>query len=575
MTENQDNYELNDSGQPDDTSSNEQDQNSEMADDIERQKPQESQDQASEVDCSADSELYSQPDDPSSNEQDQNSEIADDNKQQAPQGSQDQASDVDCSADSETDSQPVDDNKGGMAPDSPEETERDKSQKADSAKGNKNEQSDSRGKKTVIKGGKKPDKYRKHILCRYGKMGNLGYFAHDLDDFPDRASHVIVNTERGLEIAQIVAHDTCHKKGNLTVKESKINQYCSDSCDNFPLDRKGTVVRVAGEQDVREQQHLEDGVAKELNYCKQLIIEQNLDMTLVDAERLFGGERIIFYFMADGRVDFRQLVKDLAQQYQTRIEMRQIGARDEARLVADFETCGRECCCRSFLKVLYPVNMRMAKLQKATLDPSKISGRCGRLKCCLRFEDEVYNDHKKKLPKKNSIVLTKEGYGKVIDTHVLTLFVKVFLTESSRLVVVDLEDIQEFNYTPPEKPEKPAEDEKPKDSNRNSRSRSRDRDRDRSGRSKPKNGNGRPPRDNNNDREDSQKQQDDNQVASQNGSQDDSQQSVDGENKPKKKRRRRRRKKKPAGGDNNNNPDRDSSQGSSDSGSSSGGQGDN
>ena len=111
-----------------------------------------------------------------------------------------------------------------------------------------------------------------------------------------------------------------------------------------------------------------------------------LDMRMIACEHLLGGERIIFYFTAEGRIDFRQLVRDLAREYHTRIEMRQIGARDEARIVADFEICGRECCCKNFLKVLRPVNMKMAKLQKATLDPTKVSGRCGRLRCCLRYE---------------------------------------------------------------------------------------------------------------------------------------------------------------------------------------------
>ncbi len=318
------------------------------------------------------------------------------------------------------------------------------------------EQEQERPRRTTKKGGNKssnkPDKYRKHILCRYGKMGNIGYFAHDIEDFPDDATHVIVNTERGLEIAKIVGHETSHHKGNCSVKESQIMQYAKASCDNFPLDRKGSVVRAANEQDVREQQHLDEGIAKELSYCETLINQQGLEMTLVDAERLFGGERIIFYFMAEGRVDFRQLVKELAQQYQTRIEMRQVGARDEARLVADFETCGRECCCRSFLKVLYPVNMRMAKLQKATLDPSKISGRCGRLKCCLRFEDEVYQEHKKKLPKKNTMVLTPEGPGKVVDTQVLTLLVKVYLN-AGKMIALPLDEILEFNYVVPAEPE--------------------------------------------------------------------------------------------------------------------------
>ena len=126
-------------------------------------------------------------------------------------------------------------------------------------------------------------------------------------------------------------------------------------------------------------------------------------MKIVDAEHIFGGERIVFYFMAEGRVDFRELVRKLAQEYQTRIEMRQIGSRDEAKLLGDVESCGQECCCLQFLQLLKPVNMRMAKMQKATLDPSKISGYCGRLKCCLRYEDETYMDLKKSLPRKRRV----------------------------------------------------------------------------------------------------------------------------------------------------------------------------
>src|SRR5206468_2842099 len=123
-----------------------------------------------------------------------------------------------------------------------------------------------------------------------------------------------------------------------------------------------------------------------------------LEMELVDVEQLFGGERILFYFLAEKRVDFRELVKDLARRYQTRIEMRQIGVRDEAKLLADYGDCGKPVCCNTHMSVMPPVSMRMAKLQKSTLDPSKISGRCGRLKCCLRFEQDVYEEFQKELP---------------------------------------------------------------------------------------------------------------------------------------------------------------------------------
>ena len=164
-------------------------------------------------------------------------------------------------------------------------------------------------------------------------------------------------------------------------------------------------------------------------------------MKIVDAEPVFGGERIIFYFMSDGRVDFRDLVKRIAQEYQTRIEMRQIGSRDEAKLLGDVESCGQQCCCQRFLKHLKPVNMRMAKMQKATLDPAKISGYCGRLKCCLRYEDQTYTELKKRLPKKNTRVKTKHGQGKVVDTQILTQLVMVEY-ESGEKIAVPVDDIK-------------------------------------------------------------------------------------------------------------------------------------
>jgi len=145
--------------------------------------------------------------------------------------------------------------------------------------------------------------------------------------------------------------------------------------------------------------------------------------------------------MSDGRVDFRDLVKRIAQEYQTRIEMRQIGSRDEAKLLGDVESCGQQCCCQRFLKHLKPVNMRMAKMQKATLDPAKISGYCGRLKCCLRYEDETYTDLKKRLPKKNTRVQTQKGQGRVVDTQILTQLVMVEY-ESGERIAAPVEDIE-------------------------------------------------------------------------------------------------------------------------------------
>jgi cell fate regulator YaaT (PSP1 superfamily) len=285
---------------------------------------------------------------------------------------------------------------------------------------------------------------RRSLLVRYGRMGYMGQFRHNERDIPPNIHHVVIKTDRGLELGEIVS-PFYHHRGRFNRADDEVAAYCSKSGPDYPLNPNGKLVRFATEQDRNEQKHLDLNSRKEVEYCQSLIQEMGLPMRLVTAEHLFGGDRIIFYFMSDGRVDFRELVRRLAQEYQTRIEMRQVGARDEARLVADVETCGRECCCKNFLKILCPVNMRMAKQQKATLDPSKISGSCGRLKCCLRYEDEVYADLAKKLPRKGACVLIKEGVGTVMDIEVLAQRVKVAL-DDGRQVVVEVGQIQESNY---------------------------------------------------------------------------------------------------------------------------------
>src|SRR5258706_10028958 len=152
-------------------------------------------------------------------------------------------------------------------------------------------------------------------------------------------------------------------------------------------------------------------------------------MKIVDAEHILGAERLTFFYLAEERVDFRDLLRALSAEHRVRIELRQVGARDEARLTADYEKCGQYCCCKNFLKVLKPVSMKSAKVQKATLDPLKISGRCGRLMCCLRYEDETYESLRKKLPRKKSRVGTPEGDGTVVDSQILTQLVLVSLDE--------------------------------------------------------------------------------------------------------------------------------------------------
>src|SRR5262249_49698150 len=152
---------------------------------------------------------------------------------------------------------------------------------------------------------------------------------------------------------------------------------------------RGTVVRHLTAEDHRRIERVQESERTEFERCAQFIAQRKLQMELVDVEHLFGGERIVFYFLAEKRVDFRELVKDLALHFQTLTELRQLGVRDEAKLLADYGDCGKPVCCNTHMPVMPPVSMRMAKLQKSTLDPSKISGRCGRLKCCLRFEHDV------------------------------------------------------------------------------------------------------------------------------------------------------------------------------------------
>src|SRR5690606_27153168 len=185
---------------------------------------------------------------------------------------------------------------------------------------------------------------------------------------------------------------------------------------------------------------------------KQTIANHNLPLKLVEVEPILGMETLTLYYMSEDRIDFRELVRELASEFKTRIEMRQVGARDEARLVADYEKCGQHCCCKNFLKVLKPISMRSAKLQKATLDPLKISGRCGRLMCCLRYEDQTYKELKANLPNRKKRVGTVEGPGIVVDSKVLVQLVLVKLEHDGKEIAVPVEELMD-----PDKCPKPGE----------------------------------------------------------------------------------------------------------------------
>lgn len=292
---------------------------------------------------------------------------------------------------------------------------------------------------------------------RYGYMGFIGEFKYAPGMLFGCGAKVVIQTMRGIEIGQQVSL-TC-TGCDKSIKRQQVLDYAKNSGPDFYRLKSGRILRTATTQDLLEEKHLNDGSGEKLARARELSRQHGLTMKFVACEHLFGGERIVFHFMSEDRVDFRDLVRDLAHDFHTRIEMHQVGARDEARLVADYEICGRECCCKNFLKTLRPVSMRMAKLQKATLDPAKVSGRCGRLRCCLRYEHEGYEDLNKKLPRLGLRVRTDRGAGTVRDRQILTQLLTVEYDSDGLIETVGLEEVLEQNVAMPAPGElRPLED---------------------------------------------------------------------------------------------------------------------
>jgi len=268
-------------------------------------------------------------------------------------------------------------------------------------------------------------------IVRYGVMRFLGGFSATDGNQYRRGDCVIARSDRGLEVGEVLCEVDQHALEQVTdPAEGQILRRMT------PDDRL-EVTRIAEQKD------------SELETCQRHVDKLQLSMQLVDLERIFGGERIVVYYLADARVDFRELVRKLASEFQTRIEMRQIGVRDEAKLLADFGDCGNPVCCNTHLAKMPPVSMKMAKLQKATLDPTKISGRCGRLKCCLRYEYETYEHIQKEMPALGSSVVTPEGNGKVVGHEVLAEQVLV-ATEDHRRVLVSAAEVSQAPTDPEE-----------------------------------------------------------------------------------------------------------------------------
>ena len=249
----------------------------------------------------------------------------------------------------------------------------------------------------------------KVIGVRFRKAGKVYYFSPG-DQIIKNGQHVIVETARGVEYGYVVL-------GTHEVDDKKVVQ---------PLK---PVIRMATDEDEAIEQKNKEKEKEAFKICQEKIRKHELEMKLIDAEYTFDNNKVLFYFTADGRIDFRELVKDLASVFKTRIELRQIGVRDETKIVGGIGICGRPLCCTSYLSEFIPVSIKMAKEQNLSLNPTKISGVCGRLMCCLKNEEETYEELNSKLPNIGDYVTTDDGLkGEVHSVSVLRQLVKVVVT---------------------------------------------------------------------------------------------------------------------------------------------------
>ena len=248
------------------------------------------------------------------------------------------------------------------------------------------------------------------IGVRFKDVGKIYYFSPAGNKI-ECGSHVIVETARGVECGEVVI-------ANRKVEDSKVVQ---------PLK---SIIRIATEKDLETQKKNREKEQEIMKVFTQKIADHKLDMKPIDIDCTFDGSKILFYFTAENRVDFRELVKDLASVYRTRIELRQIGGRDEAKMLGGLGICGRPFCCKTFLGEFQPVSIKMAKEQSLSLNPTKISGTCGRLMCCLKYEQNCYEELLAITPKVGALVETAEGRGIVEDANLLTGVLKVKLDKN-------------------------------------------------------------------------------------------------------------------------------------------------
>ena len=245
----------------------------------------------------------------------------------------------------------------------------------------------------------------KVVGVRFKKAGKVYYFDNDGIDLK-RGDNIIVETARGLEFGETVLEPRDVEEDTIVT----------------PLKK---VIRIATDEDKVRNLENKSKEKEAFNICLEKIEEHKLPMKLIDVEYTFDNNKIIFYFVADGRIDFRELVKDLASIFRTRIELRQIGVRDESKMVGGLGPCGRQMCCSVFIGDFEPVSIKMAKEQNLSLNPTKISGVCGRLMCCLNYEQKTYEEIRKKTPMIGSIVKTEDGEGEVVENSIIKEAVKV------------------------------------------------------------------------------------------------------------------------------------------------------
>ncbi|KGA96465.1 stage 0 sporulation protein [Alkalihalobacillus alcalophilus ATCC 27647 = CGMCC 1.3604] len=259
------------------------------------------------------------------------------------------------------------------------------------------------------------------VGVRFKKAGKIYYFSPGEFEL-EKGEAVIVETARGIEYGRVVI-------GVKTVGAEDVV---------LPLKQ---VIRIATAKDKLTVQENREAARNALDVCTEKIQEHDLDMKLVDVEYTFDRNKVLFYFTADGRIDFRELVKDLAAIFRTRIELRQIGVRDEAKMLGGIGPCGRMLCCSSFLGDFEPVSIKMAKDQNLSLNPAKISGLCGRLMCCLKYENDMYETAKQELPDVGKKISTPDGIGKVIGLNILEQIVQVELFEGERILEFTLDEL--------------------------------------------------------------------------------------------------------------------------------------